>query len=159
MFKIIGGDGKEYGPVDAAQIQQWIRDRRVIPQTLGQAVGTTDWKPLSAFPELALPAASPPPPPPAFGAQPITSTPPPTYLLPAILTTLLCCLPFGVPALVYAAQVSSKVSAGDLAGAQKASANARTWCWVAFGAGALWAIIVSLIAGSFGMALPFSNLF
>jgi phage FluMu protein Com len=56
----------------------------------------------------------------------------PTYLAQAILCTLFCCLPFGIVAIVYAAQVSGKVAAGDYRGAQVSSANARTWCWVSF---------------------------
>src|SRR5579863_7706515 len=57
------------------------------------------------------------------------------YLVFAILTTVLCCLPAGIPAIVYAAQVNGKLQAGDIAGAQLASKNAKMWCWVAFGAG------------------------
>lgn len=63
------------------------------------------------------------------------------YLVQAILVTLLCCLPFGIVAIVYAAQVNSKVTAGDIAGAMESSRKAKTWCWVAFGLG-LAAILV-----------------
>lgn len=57
------------------------------------------------------------------------------YLVFAVLTTVLCCLPAGIPAIIYAAQVNSKLLAGDLAGAQAASNNAKLWCWIAFGLG------------------------
>jgi uncharacterized membrane-anchored protein len=59
----------------------------------------------------------------------------PTYLPQAILTTLFCCLPFGIVAIVYAAQVNSKLAAGDYEGAMQASKSAKTWCWVSFGCG------------------------
>src|SRR5437879_11657901 len=59
----------------------------------------------------------------------------PNYLVFAILTTVLCCLPTGVPAIVYAAQVNGKLQAGDTAGAQAASKNAKMWCWISFGLG------------------------
>lgn len=59
----------------------------------------------------------------------------PNYLVFAILTTVLCCLPAGIPAIVYAAQVNSKLQVGDIAGAQLASKNAKMWCWIAAGAG------------------------
>lgn len=59
----------------------------------------------------------------------------PNYLVFAILTTVFCCLPAGIPAIVFAAQVNGKLQAGDFAGAQAASANAKTWCWVSFGVG------------------------
>lgn len=68
----------------------------------------------------------------------------PNYLVQAILTTICCCLPFGIVAIVYAAQVNGKVAAGDMAGAQAASKNAKMWCWIAFGCGiVLW--IISII--------------
>lgn len=59
----------------------------------------------------------------------------PNYLVQAILVTIFCCLPFGIPAIVYAAQVNGKLEAGDLGGAIAASEKAKMWCWVAFGVG------------------------
>lgn len=53
MFKMIGGDGQEYGPVTAEQLRQWILDHRANGQTLVQAEGEADWKPLGARPEFA----------------------------------------------------------------------------------------------------------
>lgn len=73
MFKMIGGDGREYGPISAEQLRQWIGEQRANGQTMLQREGTTDWLPLSAFPEFAealaaawhgelTPPAAPPPP-------------------------------------------------------------------------------------------------
>jgi predicted RNA-binding Zn-ribbon protein involved in translation (DUF1610 family) len=59
----------------------------------------------------------------------------PNYLVQAILVTLFCCLPGGIVAIVYAAQVNGKVQQGDIQGAMNASNNAKTWCWVSFGVG------------------------
>jgi hypothetical protein len=59
----------------------------------------------------------------------------PNYLVFAILATVFCCLPTGIPAIIYAAQVNAKLQQGDLAGAQAASGNAKMWCWISFGAG------------------------
>jgi hypothetical protein len=66
------------------------------------------------------------------GLQPLAPPPAPTeyipnYLVPAILVTLFCCLPFGIAAIVYAAQVDAKLQAGDVAGARDASQKAKTW--------------------------------
>jgi hypothetical protein len=61
----------------------------------------------------------------------------PNYLVQAILATLCCCLPFGVVALIFSAQVNSKLAAGDIAGAEASSAKAKTWTIVAFVAGIL----------------------
>jgi hypothetical protein len=67
MFKIIGADQKEYGPVSTEQLRQWIIEGRANAQTQVRKEGETDWKPMSAFPEFAdvlrttpAPTASPP---------------------------------------------------------------------------------------------------
>jgi len=141
MYKIIGADGREYGPITADQLGQWIRDGRANAQTLVQTEGGTEWKPLGLFPEFATTTA-------ASGATPPPLAPPttppsqvPNYLVPAILSTVCCCLPFGVVAIIFAAQVNSKLQAGDIPGAMEASQKAKTWCWVAFACG----IIVTLL--------------
>ncbi|HUE37439.1 MAG TPA: GYF domain-containing protein [Candidatus Acidoferrum sp.] len=53
MYKIIGTDGRQYGPVSVEQIRQWLAQSRVNAQTMAQAQGSYEWKPLSSFPELA----------------------------------------------------------------------------------------------------------
>jgi uncharacterized membrane protein YvbJ len=72
------------------------------------------------------------------------------YLVFAILATVLCCLPTGIVAIIYAAQVNGKVQMGDLAGAKAASDNAKMWCWVSFGLG-LASIVVSIL--TFGVGI------
>lgn len=71
------------------------------------------------------------------------------YLVPAILTTLFCCMPFGIVAIVYAAQVNSHVALRDYAGARAIAAKARTWCWVAFACGVV-PMTLYAIAGVLG---------
>lgn len=58
MYKIIGADGKEYGPISLETLKQWIVEGRANQHTRIQAEGSGDWKALSEFPELA--AALPP---------------------------------------------------------------------------------------------------
>jgi hypothetical protein len=53
MFKIIGGDGRQYGPVTAEQVREWIAAGRANAQTQIQREGETDWKPISDVPEFA----------------------------------------------------------------------------------------------------------
>jgi len=80
-------------------------------------------------------------------------SPPPNYLVWAILTTILCCLPFGIVSIIYAAQVNSKWTVGDFAGAQSSSKNAKIWAWVSFGVGLAGMIIyMILIAVGIGAA-------
>lgn len=63
-----------------------------------------------------------------------------SYLVPAVLTTICCCPPGGIVAIVYAAQVNSKLAAGDIEGARKASRDAKMWSWISAGAGLAIAI-------------------
>ena len=60
MYKIIGGDGNEYGPVSAETMRQWIAENRVNSETKVRGE-TTEWKPLAEFPEFAAGAAQPQP--------------------------------------------------------------------------------------------------
>ena len=62
MYKIIGADGKEYGPVSAEQLRQWLNEGRVNQQTRVQAEGSADWQTLGNMPELSQPAPSAVPP-------------------------------------------------------------------------------------------------
>jgi hypothetical protein len=66
MFKILGVDGKEYGPVSAEVLRQWIADGRANAQSRVQTAGSTEWRPLSELPEfaadLAVPQSPQPPP-------------------------------------------------------------------------------------------------
>ena len=145
MYKIRGADGKEYGPVTIEQLRQWIVEGRANSQTYVQGPDSTEWKPLSGYPELAalLPTvasgvATPPGP-----GQPLGGTAPniPSYLWQSIVLTLCCCLPFGVVAIVFSSQVNSKLAAGDVTGAMDASRKARMWCWIAFAVGAVFALL------------------
>src|SRR5688500_3189223 len=75
MYKIVGGDQREYGPATSDQIREWIASGRANGQTLASFEGSP-WKPLSTFPEFAdaLRTATPPPlaggtPPSAFPGQ------------------------------------------------------------------------------------------
>lgn len=88
-----------------------------------------------------------------------SQTPPPNYLVFAILTTILCCFPFGIVSIIFAAQVNSKWAVGDFTGAQNSSRNAKTWAWVAFAVGITIAIIyIILIMIGVGIAF-WSDLF
>jgi hypothetical protein len=79
---------------------------------------------------------------------PIAAAPPiNNYLIPAILVTLCCCMPFGIVAIVFAAQVNSKLAAGDVAGAMASANNAKLWCWIGFGCGLLAALIWGVLNG------------
>src|SRR5438552_17927879 len=68
MYKIIGADRKEYGPVTSDQINTWILEGRANGQTLVQAAGSAEWRALSSFPEFAAVLAAKSPAPPLVGS-------------------------------------------------------------------------------------------
>jgi len=63
MFKIIGADGVEYGPVNADQVRQRIAEGRADAATRVRAEDARDGIPLGNVPEFAAAFAAKPPPP------------------------------------------------------------------------------------------------
>ena len=91
---------------------------------------------------------NPPPPQASYSAPqvpPQTGGPTvPNYLIQSILVTFCCCLPFGIVAIIFAAQVNSRLAAGDQAGALDASRKAKMWTWIALGSGLLvWVLMMT----------------
>lgn len=67
-----------------------------------------------------------------------------SYLALSILSTLCCCFPFGIPAIIYGTLVNKRLNFGDVDGAMDASQKAKRWMLVTFIAGILfwvWAIV------------------
>lgn len=62
----------------------------------------------------------------------------PNYLIHAILVTVFCCVPCGIPAIVFASQVNTKLYSGDIEGAIHLSQRARKWCWIALWVGVVY---------------------
>ncbi len=52
-YLIIGGDGKEYGPVTDADVRHWIAEGRLSAQSLAKSESDAEFRPLAQFPELA----------------------------------------------------------------------------------------------------------
>src|SRR5438128_1606783 len=115
--------------------------------------------PLSGAPQAPPPAPtqpvtySPPPPPvPGMAAPPpvpSAAASVPNYLVQSILVTIFCCLPLGVAAIIFAAQVNTKLQAGDYAGAVEASKKAKMFCWIAVGLGVVGILLyILLFAGA-----------
>jgi hypothetical protein len=123
MYKVVGADQREYGPVGPEQIQQWIQERRLNGQSLAQAEGAERWQPLSEFPEfhsaLAQYAPSPDLTPASAGLMELPR-PPRTNVL-AMLGLIMglfsisigccCCygLPFNVLGLVFSVMGLSQI--------------------------------------------------
>lgn len=67
-YKVLGGDRKEYGPVSAEEVRQWLAEGRLNGQSPVQAEGMADWRPLASFADLAGTQSQ------ALGTPPIIST-------------------------------------------------------------------------------------
>jgi hypothetical protein len=112
MYRILGADGKVYGPISADLLRQWIAENRANAATHVLPEGAPEWKPLGTLPEFStLFAAKNPPvfsttPTPAFAGQPPTSGFATTGLIFGILSMTFgfcCCyaLPFNIPGLIF----------------------------------------------------------
>lgn len=72
---------------------------------------------------------------------------PETYLARAILVTIICCWPFGIPAIVNAVGVSNAYAAGDYQLAKKKSEDAKKWSnYAMIAAVVFWILYIILIA-------------
>lgn len=65
-----------------------------------------------------------------------------SHLVRAILCFFFTFWPTAIVAIVFAAQVSGKLTRGDYAGAVSSSRSAKIWCWVSFGIAIAMCVIV-----------------
>ena len=65
----------------------------------------------------------------------------------------MCCLPLGIPAIIFAAKVNGLVAKGKIEEAQDASKKAKMFCWISLGLGIVAGIIQIIIqVGAIGAA-------
>ena len=79
---------------------------------------------------------APKPQPQAAYQQPMPERPS-THLGLAITTTVLCCVPLGIPAIVYATKVNNMYNEGNYTGAQNASSKAKSF--------SIWGMVLGFI--------------
>jgi hypothetical protein len=106
MYKIVGNDGKTYGPVTADQIREWIAQGRIENRTAVLSTGGVEWTFVGLLPEFA----------PLFHSSPPVIAPPKVSailtnktngfatagLVCGILSCLCCCgCPFSVLGLIF----------------------------------------------------------
>ncbi len=127
MYRIIGKDGQQYGPVTAEQLRVWIAENRANAQTQVQAEGSPEWKPLGSLPEFAADLK----PPTAPAAPPPTITPPPA---------------------TYNPRASNKIAAG-ICGILLASLGVHKFILGYTGAGLIMLLVTLLTCGLGGVVM------
>ncbi len=85
--------------------------------------------------------------PPTNTSNEIPPMKPTSWLWQSIVATLLCCLPFGIVGIIFAAKVDSLYNNGRYAESVKASKNAKTWTLVAVVAALIYyTILIAMFA-------------
>lgn len=154
-------NGSQQGPLSTDEIKSRIAMGEIGPNDLAWCEGMSDWLPVGQIPQLKAETAAPTPleavstPPVASSpatpyqspasvpsAQVAPGEPIPSYLWQSIVVTILCCLPLGIPAIVYAAKVEGLKARGDFAAAKAASDNAKKWSIISLVLG----LVVTLIS-------------
>jgi hypothetical protein len=114
MYRIIGADGKAYGPITVEQLKQWIHEGRANAQTQTFVEGATEWKPLGTLPEFASRFAPPVPPtigPPISGRIRKTNSYAMAGMIFGILAFLCCCkFLFGALGIIFSLIGLSQIS-------------------------------------------------
>jgi len=101
MYKIIGVDQKEYGPITADQLRQWISEGRINGATRVQAEGQGTWKTVAELPEFAGALSIMPRPVPSVPIFIPAPAPPKTNqmalwaMITGIISVLCCCYYIG----------------------------------------------------------------
>jgi len=169
-FFYVDSNNERQGPVAISELVS----KGVTRHTLVWKNGMESWQPAGRISELSHlfnheDDAVPPPPPtsPVEEPKPAVQQPvqprvtvttgqpqfgagkPDNLLVWSILTTIFCCLPFGIVAIVYSSKVDSLWASNDREGARKAAESAKTFCWVSAGCGLIVPIIylIMMIAG------------
>ncbi len=145
MYRVEVG-GNNYVAQDLATLQQWVREGRVLADTIVWVEMENVQKPARqvtglVFAEPHQPNFSQPP---GYGQGTYlrqNSPPPPNHLVWAILATILCCMPLGVVSLIFAAQVDSLHASGETEKALNASNKAKTWAIVSVCSGFVVSIL------------------
>lgn len=142
--------GQQQGPVDEEQMRRMFQGGQIVANTMVWCEGMANWQPLSSSSLYASFAPHGVPQSASSSASPLATTsqasvyqapahqggvasstaPVPSYLWQSIAVTILCCLPAGIVAIVYASRVDGLNRLGDTAGALEASQKAKTWCLV-----------------------------
>ena len=160
MYKILGTDNKEYGPVSAEQLRQWILEGRANRNTLVQPEGGSSWKPLSLCPEFSATLGST-----ALGgsAAPVLPAPPRPAAVSdgsnglaiaslvcggVSLPGLLCCCPV-TPLGATLGIVFGIIALVQLKGRPPQSSRTMAWTGIALSIAGLMLLVILMFLGVF----------
>ena len=144
--------GQQKGPVGINELGRFD----IMPTTMVWKQGLAEWVQAKTLPEFQAyfaasgtqndQQATPP-------QQPQTAPPftnyeakPDNYLVWAILSTVLCCLPFGIVSIIYSTKVDNLWTLGNKAQAIEAANNAKKWAIIGAISGAVVGIIYGICA-------------
>src|SRR5690348_13878522 len=105
MYRVLGTDGKEYGPVSPEQIKQWNAERRLNFNSMVQTPDSPGWRPLTMFPEFASTLANVTPAP--LPTNPLAASVPRTNQMAmwglglSCFSLVCCCSPAAVLGVVF----------------------------------------------------------
>ncbi len=164
LYYYLNEQQEPVGPVTLETIDALVSSGRLPASVFVARAGDSEWVPYSAWRAAAsAPTATPAPGQarsvarksragaPSLAALPVTSMAPCTMPKPAtnmvwaILSTIFCCLPLGIVAIVKAASVDSHYYAGRYLEAIQASRSAANW--------SAWSAILSLLPYLIGIYL------
>lgn len=157
-------NGTQLGPVTEQELSEKASRGEISVSDLVWKEGMSDWKPLGQVTEFSGIISQVPPPvnaggygniplaqPAAYPASRIAQANIPNYLWQSIVSTVMCCMPFGVVAIVFAAKVDGLVARGDIAGAEAASKSAKAWMTAAVATGGA-VILIYVVLVMIGIA-------
>lgn len=160
QYYFVNSQGQQMGPVPMEE----LKNQNIQRNTPVWCEGMTDWTEAGQVPELGFLFASGP----TYGygqggfsqgsygnvppQNPGYNTPmqkPDNYLVWAILCTVLCCIPLGIVAIVYAARVDSLWSEGRYEEAVNSSNKAKKFTII----GAIISVVLGILYFIFAIAL------
>jgi len=151
-YRIIGTDGKTYGPISAEKIREWITQGRVDQRTAVLAEGATDWTFIGLLPEFT--ADFPGTPPVITPPKPGTPVPLKTNsfatagLIFGVLSCVICCCgyPFALLGVIFSLVALTQIGSS-------AEPQEGRWQAIAGLTLSLVSLLISLGLGLFRFAL------
>lgn len=136
-YYYLDAEHQQKGPIDPSEFMRL----GITKNTLLWKNGMAGWQAAGMIPELSLyfHTTTPPPPPPAAtiitpgpASPPSEAQKPDSLLIWSILSTVLCCPPLGIVAIVYSTKVDSLWDKGAYQEANQAAKTAKLWCILTF---------------------------